>query len=143
MIIRSELLTALVTASEPNPELDIAIFKTAGFEVRRSANDRTTAKWGSRRASQMRHKYRDGTHFRAIPTVTASVDEAISLARRLFPDCTFEIEDWPHQAFVGMALNRSEDDNATSEADGKSSALALCGCIIRALAVGGGDDYCI
>lgn len=69
---------------------------------------------------------------RKVPTVTATVDSIIKLAREVFPEAVFSINDYPETSITGVALNRYEYDIATGEGEAVNSAIAACIAALKA-----------
>ncbi|MDR6431979.1 hypothetical protein [Brucella pseudogrignonensis] len=77
------------------------------------------------------HKKQHSTY--SAPFYTSdSMDRAKRVAREWWPNCTFQIEDYPEKVRIGIALNRYEGDNSCAEATAPTAGLALCIAILRA-----------
>lgn len=114
----SDLITRLSKLEGPDREVDANIWKT--IDVDHFAGAETTA------------KMRSTMKYLSAPYYTESMDDAATFARRLWPNCTFQIEDHPEQSRVGIALNRYDGDLNHAEATAAKTPLALCIAILKA-----------
>lgn len=126
----TDLITSLSKLDAPDREADVLVecaFNPYGYGHRPGKMKGSVVYYFDR------HDGKRGHSTYSAPFYTfGSIEHAKRVAREWWPNCTFQIEDYPEKVRIGIALNRYEGDNAHAEATAKTAGLAICIALLRA-----------